>query len=211
MGNHEIKTGFEWRKHTIRSYALSQPMELADGYAKAALSGQSTSDADWLYTLYRNAYTDNIGYDMQGATSDSYDEITGATAPGEPVILGAYVQDKMELDDLVLNIGIRYDSFDFGSEAPASWNDIHFKNGRIDHAASGYAKVAAYTYLSPRVGVAFPVTDKTVLHAQYGKFVQHPILNRLYLSDSEFAANLSQGNMTVTPNGTLKPERTTQY
>jgi outer membrane receptor protein involved in Fe transport len=211
MGDHEIKTGFEWRKHTIRSYALSQPMELADGYAKAALSGQSTSDADWLYTLYRNAYTDNIGYDMQGATSDSYDGTTGATAPGEPVILGVYVQDKMELDDLVLNIGIRYDSFDFGSEAPTSWNDIYMKNGRIDHAASGYATVDAYTYLSPRVGVAFPVTDKTVLHAQYGKFVQHPILNRLYLSDSEFAANLTQGNMTVSPNGGLKPERTTQY
>ena len=211
MGDHEIKTGFEWRKHTIRNYTLSQPMELADGYDKAAASGQSTSDADWLYTLYRNAYTDNIGYDMQGSTSDSYDETTGATAPGEPVILGAYIQDKMELDDLVLNIGLRYDSFDFGSEAPESWTDIHLKNGRIDHAASGYSKVDAYTYVSPRVGVAFPVTDKTVLHAQYGKFVQHPILNRLYLSDSEFAANLTQGNMTVSPNGSLKPERTTQY
>ncbi|GIS73258.1 MAG: hypothetical protein CM1200mP10_28350 [Candidatus Neomarinimicrobiota bacterium] len=49
--------------------------------------------------------------------------------------MGAYIQDKMELDDLVLNIGLRYDSFDFGSEAPKNWTDIHLKNGRIDHAA----------------------------------------------------------------------------
>ena len=211
MGNHEIKTGFEWRKHTIRDYRLAQPMEIAEGYDKASQSGQSTSDADWLYTLYRNAYTMNIGYDQQGNEADSYNATTGSTAPGEPVILGAYIQDKIELEDLVLNIGLRYDSFNFGSEAPESWNAIYLDGGRIDHEASGYSTVDPYTYISPRVGVTFPVTDQTVLHAQYGKFVQHPILSRLYLSDSHFAANLSQGNMTVSPNGSLKPERTTQY
>ncbi|HIC37928.1 MAG TPA: TonB-dependent receptor, partial [Candidatus Marinimicrobia bacterium] len=211
MGSHEIKTGFEYRKHTIRDYRLAQPMEIADGYHKASQSGQDENDPTWLYTLYRNAYTMNIGYDQQGNEADSYDASTGTTAPGEPVIMGAYIQDKIELEDLVLSIGLRYDSFDFGSEAPATWDEIFLDNGRIDHVASGYKTVDSYTYISPRVGVTFPVTDKTVLHAQYGKFVQHPILNRLYLSDSHFAANLSQGNMTVSPNGGLKPEKTTQY
>lgn len=211
MGNHEIKTGFEWRKHTIRDYRLAQPMEIAEGYDKASQSGQNTSDADWLYTLYRNAYTMNIGYDQQGNEADNYDATTGTTAPGQPVILGAYIQDKIELEDLVLNIGLRYDNFNFGSEAPTAWDEIYLDGGRIDHETSGYSTVDPYTYISPRVGVTFPVTDQTVLHAQYGKFVQHPILNRLYLSDSQFAANLTQGNMTVSPNGSLKPERTTQY
>ena len=165
---------------------------------------------DWEYTTYRNAYTENIGYDQQGNEQDSYSP-NGTSPPGEPVILGAYVQDKIELEDLTLNIGMRFDSFDFGSEAPESWDDLHLLNGRIDHDASGYKKVDPYTYISPRVGMSFPVTDQTVLHAQYGKFVQHPILNRLYLSDSELAANLTQGNMTVSPNGSLKPEKTTQY
>ncbi|MCH7764844.1 MAG: TonB-dependent receptor, partial [Candidatus Marinimicrobia bacterium] len=211
MGSHEIKTGFEWRKHTIRDYRLAQPMEIAEGYHKADQSGQDVDDPLWLYTLYRNAYTMNIGYDQQGNEADSYNAATGTTAPGEPVIMGVYIQDKIELEDLVLNIGLRFDSFDFGSEAPASWDEIFLDKGRIDHDKSDYKTVDAYTYISPRVGVTFPVTDKTVLHAQYGKFVQHPILNRLYLSDSQFAANLSQGNMTVSPNGSLKPERTTQY
>ena len=211
MGSHEIKTGFEYRKHTIRDYRLAQPMEIAGGYDKASQSGQDVNDPTWLYTLYRNAYTMNIGYDQQGNEADSYDASTGTTAPGEPVIMGAYIQDKIELEDLVLSIGLRYDSFDFGSEAPETWDKIFLDNGRIDHDASKYKTVDSYTYISPRVGVTFPVTDKTVLHAQYGKFVQHPILNRLYLSDSHFAANLSQGNMTVSPNGGLKPEKTTQY
>lgn len=211
MGTHEIKSGFEWRKHTIRDYRLTQPMEIAEGYHKAELSGQDVTDADWLYTLYRNAYTMNIGYDQQGNEADSYDEATGTSAPGEPVIMGAYVQDKIELEDLVLNVGLRYDRFDFGSEVPDSWEMLYLNDGRIDHDASGYKTVDPYTYISPRLGVTFPVTDQTVLHAQYGKFVQHPILDRLYLSDSQFAANLTQGNMTVSPNGGLKPERTTQY
>ena len=117
MGNHEIKTGFEWRKHTIRDYRLAQPMEIAEGYDKASQSGQSTSDADWLYTLYRNAYTMNIGYDQQGNEADSYNATTGSTAPGEPVILGAYIQDKIELEDLIVNVGVRYDYFDPNAEA----------------------------------------------------------------------------------------------
>ncbi len=221
LNNHEIKSGVEWRKHTLRDYRLAQPMEIAENYNKASQNNEGlTSDdpnyidvtsPDWLYTTYRNAYTMNIGYDQQGNEADSYDFTNSITPPGEPVILGAYIQDKIELEDLTLNIGMRFDSFDFGSEAPASWDALYLSNGRIDRDASGYEKVDAYTYISPRVGMSFPVTDQTVLHAQYGKFVQHPILNRLYLSDSRFAANQTQGNMVVSPNGSLKPEKTTQY
>ena len=231
MGIHELKGGFEWRKHTLRDYRLAQPMEISQNYQKARLNNfgpdgeagtaddYTSSDAnyidvtsaDWLYTTYRNAYTMNIGYDQQGNEADSYNMSNGTSPPGEPTIMGAYVQDKIELEDLVLNIGVRFDMFDFGSEAPASWDALYLSNGRIDHDASGYSKVDPYTYISPRFGVSFPVTDKTVLHAQYGKFVQHPILNRLYLSDSRFAANQTQGNMVESPNGSLKPERTIQY
>jgi len=231
MGNHELKGGFEWRKHTLRDYRLAQPMEISQNYQKARLNNYgpdgeagtaddyTSSDAnyidvnsaDWLYTTYRNAYTMNIGYDQEGNEADSYNMSNGTSPPGEPTIMGAYVQDKIELEDLILNVGVRFDRFDFGSEAPASWDALYLSNGRIDHTASGYSKVDAYTYISPRFGVSFPVTDKTVLHAQYGKFVQHPILNRLYLSDTRFAANQTQGNMVESPNGSLKPERTIQY
>jgi outer membrane receptor protein involved in Fe transport len=41
--------------------------------------------------------------------------------------------------------------------------------------------------------------------------MQNVPLSFLYLSDSDFSANLSQGNYTNTPNPTLAPERTTSY
>ncbi|SVA59459.1 uncharacterized protein METZ01_LOCUS112313, partial [marine metagenome] len=135
LNNHEIKAGVEWRKHTLRDYRLAQPMEIAENYNKAAQNNEGlTSDdpnyidvtsSDWLYTTYRNAYTMNIGYDQQGNEADDYDFDNGITPPGEPVILGAYVQDKIELEDLTLNIGMRFDSFNFGSEAPESWDELH--------------------------------------------------------------------------------------
>ncbi len=210
-GSHEIKLGFEFRAHTLRDYVLSQPMEIAEGYRKAELANIDVTDATWIYNLYRNAYALNTGYTQQGDEVDDYNEERADIAPGKPVIIGIYFQDKIELEDMILNVGIRYDRFDFNTEAPESYYDLRTKDGRIDRKASKFADVDPYNYLSPRVGFSFPVTDKTVLHAQYGTFVQHPILSRLYLSDSHLSANLSQGNMTVSPNAKLKPERTTQY
>ena len=37
-----------------------------------------------------------------------------------------------------------------------------------------------FSYLSPRLGFAFPVTDQTVFHMQFGKFVQAPALDQTY-------------------------------
>ncbi len=230
-GSHELKLGFEYRAHTLRDYRLSAPMEIAEGYRKAevanwGLDGKpgtaddlqpggagyiDVTDDTWLYTLYRNAYTLNTGYTQQGKEIGEYNEESADIPPGKPVIMGVYFQDKIELEDMILNVGIRFDRFDFNTEAPESSYDLWLKEGRIDREASKYAEVESYSYLSPRIGFSFPVTDRTVLHAQYGTFVQHPILNRLYLSDSHQAANLTQGNMVVSPNAKLKPERTTQY
>jgi outer membrane receptor protein involved in Fe transport len=67
------------------------------------------------------------------------------------------------------------------------------------------------TQISPRIGIAFPVTDKTVFHAQYGRYLQNPELSRQYISYSRFSANLQQGNFTISANPNLKPVRTTEY
>ena len=160
----------------------------------------------WIFETYRNAYAENIGYSVDGQESG-----IGFQDAGNPVILGAYIQDKIELEDLIVNVGVRYDYFNPNTQEAADWTDIYTTDGALDREASGFKDVEAYTYINPRIGFSFPVSDKTKIHAQYGKFTQHPILNRLYLSDTRLASNLTQGNMTVSPNPSLKPEQTTQY
>ncbi len=231
-GAHELKVGFEYRGHTIRDYRLASPMEIFEAMEKArinnagldliigtaddvlpgdALNYIDINSDDWFYTTYRGAYTMNTGYTLDGEETDEYNFERGEIAPGKPVILGAYIQDKFELEDMILNVGVRYDYYDFGTMVPASYDTLWLTRGRLDREKSKVSEQEPYTYISPRIGFSFPVTDRTVLHAQYGTFVQHPYLNRLYLSDTRLASNLSLGNMTEAPNGKLKPERTTQY
>jgi len=205
MGDHEIKAGFDYRKNTIKYYRVAQPIEIAERFHLAGETG-TVIDDQWTYLTYMNAYTENLGYSIDGKSSGA-----GFQDAGEPVIFGMYIQDKIELEDMIVNVGLRYDLFDAATQEAADWRDIWLTDGHIDRQLSQYRDVKAETYLSPRVGFSFPVTDQTKFHAEYGKFTQHPILNRLYLSDSRLAANLSQGNMTVSPNPSLKPERTTQY
>ena len=63
---------------------------------------------------------------------------------------------------------------------------------------------------SPRIGLGFPVTQSTVFHAQYGKFIQIPELNDIYAGPYDYEDWLSfepQGAQ----NGGLESEETTQY
>ncbi|NOZ07999.1 MAG: TonB-dependent receptor [FCB group bacterium] len=205
FGNHEFKAGFDYRNNTIEYYRLAQPLEIAQR-VKLAQDAGTPMDDQWVYLAYMNAYAENLGYSIDGKGSG-----TAYQDPGNPIIAGMYVNDKIELEDMILNVGLRYDYFNSNTQAAADWNDIWITNGRIDRDLSNFKDVKAQTYISPRIGFSFPVTDRTKFHSQYGKYIQQPILDRLYLADSRLAANLSQGNMTVSPNPSLKPERTTQY
>lgn len=208
LGQHELTAGVEYRGNEISYYRVGQPVELAKGLMDEFGTLETGLTDQEKFIIYRNAYTENFGFDLYGeqdANGQAYQE------PGKPVVMGAYINDKIELSDMVVNLGVRYDYFNPNTEAPADWSSISMTNGAIDREASNYEAVDADVQLNPRLGLSFPVTDKTKFHAQYGKFSQHPILNRLYLSDVVFAANFTSGNYTQSPNAKLATEKTTQY
>ena len=73
-----------------------------------------------------------------------------------------------------------------------------------------FEKAPAESYLSPRIGFAYPVSEMTVFHAQYGVFRQRPRYFDLYdswvnLDDLESMDGQGQ-NL-----GHLEMESTTQY
>lgn len=112
------------------------------------------------------------------------------------VFTSAYVQDKIEYSDMIVNIGTRYDYFD--PQEKYITNLINPEAGRA--VASPKATV------SPRLGVSFPITDEGILHFSYGHFYQLPTLRRLYES-IYFGANLSP----EVGYSNLKPEKTVLY
>lgn len=235
LGVHELRSGLEYYNTKIRFWNSGQMSEIYQNLAMLDLNFNGKVDADevtgdlddWQFAVYRNAYVDNLGYNIYGDEADSYKEDDHSMAPGNPVNMRVYLSDKLEYKDIVMNLGLAYESFDPNAMAPDSdgdgWGDdagfdkiIHTTDGRIDRSGTvegsyKWEPIKAYRSWLPRIGFAFPVSDKTVFRAQYGNYMQNVPLQYLYLTDSQLSANLTQGNMTVSENPTLKPERTTSY
>ncbi|MFQ6614902.1 MAG: TonB-dependent receptor plug domain-containing protein, partial [Fidelibacterota bacterium] len=87
----------------------------------------------------------------------------------------AYIQDKMEFDYLILNIGLRFDQVDPNA---TMWKDLN-RFVVWDSTAGRWISapmfdVPAQSKWSPRIGIAYPVTVNTVFHFSYGHFFQTP-------------------------------------
>lgn len=192
---HEVKAGGEYTYYTIRNYNIA-PVQIADNI-------RSIADGD-----IRGVYDrlDNYGYDVYGNTLDS-----GPDGPKHPVFAAFYVQDKMEFSDLVLNIGFRLDYIDADTKVFQNPSNIKFDaDGIIDE--DYLLDVDPAVQVSPRLGFSFPVTDQTVFHAQYGKFIQQSQLRNVYLGFNRTSDIVKGGFAELNPVGYgLKPERTTQY
>ncbi len=89
-----------------------------------------------------------------------------------PLQGAVYVQDKVEIKGLVLNPGIRLDVFNPKASVHTDPTDL----------TSPLADAKLKTQVSPRFGIAYPVTDRTVFHLNYGWFFQEPPYIRLYTS-----------------------------
>lgn len=235
LGAHELRGGLEYYNTKIRFWNNSQLSELYENIARVDVNFNGQVDADeipgdfddWKFTVYRNMYIDNVGYNVYGDEAESYKEDDHSMAPGNPINMRFYLSDKLEYKDIVMNIGLAYETFNPNAIAPDSdgdgWGDSdgfnnidHTTDGRIDRSGTAedsykWEEIEGTTSFLPRIGFAFPVSDRTVFRAQYGHYMQNVPLRYLYLSDTQLSANLTQGNMTVSENPTLKPERTTSY
>ncbi len=126
----------------------------------------------------------------QGANSDIYTRY-----PWEGAM---YLQDKMEFQDITLNVGVRLDVFDANWHLPYDLTDL--TDERIVDTTIKYQ-------FSPRIAVAYPITDTGVIHFSYGHFFQRPSFEQLYRNpDFEWT-----GQYTLMGNPDLKVERTVQY
>jgi len=193
--HHEIKTGGEFNRYTIRRYSLN-PFGIASNQKSIA-----DGDPSDVYS-----FLDNYGYNLYGNPIDD-----GPDAPKHPVFAAYYIQDKMEFSDLVVNVGFRLDYIDIDGKTFKNPHNILFDaNNKIDPA--GLVDVDPLLQVSPRLGFSFPVTDQTVFHAQYGKFIQQSRLRDVYQGLNLMATYIKGGLAITNPVGFgLRPERTTSY
>jgi hypothetical protein len=101
-----------------------------------------------------------------------------------------YVQDRWEFEGLVLNAGLRYDFFTPGAQI----QDVDLKSGK-----------RYKSQFSPRLGIAYPVSDRDVLSFHYGWTYQTP--NRSVIFENRGISS----TVGVKGNPDLEPETNIAY
>lgn len=210
--NHLVDIGGGFQYNTLRYFSVA-PVGIAIDNNKYSLAYRLALQTPFFF-----------GFDITGKNTAANDEkkrfnnenpadtseYSVAAAPRHPLVAYFYVQDRFELSDLVINFGLRFDYFD--SKADVLRDDkfpYAYGNPELFDDAD-FVKKDPEFYVSPRIGLGFPVTSTTVFHAQFGKFIQPPSLQDVFTSVNSLSNLIRDQNFGINT-GNVNSEVTTQY
>ena len=210
-----VKFGLEYRQHIIMNETITL----------VAAPNQTGFDPTILRPYIRTEIPD-----IKSPGHDYYEH--------KPKEFSAYMQDKMEYKNIIVNVGIRFDYFEpdgyvLNDAHPDTSDPLHYmytindpsidspvRNDHLDVSQQGgsttlqqreqywYKRASAKYALSPRLGVSFPITDRGIVHFSYGHFFQLPGFERLYENPRFKISQNSSGIIGTMGNADLKPEQT---
>ncbi|MCK4304349.1 MAG: TonB-dependent receptor [Candidatus Eisenbacteria sp.] len=105
---------------------------------------------------------------------------------------GIYIQDRWEHEGMVINCGVRYDIFSVGQQVALA--DVQER---------------VKTQFSPRIGIAYPISDRDVFSFHYGRFYQIP--DRQFLFDDLDSYDTTRGNPNLTNETTVAYQAAIQH
>ncbi len=198
-----IKVGVEYRRHNVFYETIAlQPIA-------------SQTDID-LATA--SPYIQTRILPTSSNSHDVYDR--------RPQEFSAYIQDKLEFKNFILNIGLRFDYFEpdgyvlnddlsdggirYTVDDPNIYSPIKPANqakSLEERRTYWYKPTTAKSQFSPRIGASFPITAQGIVYFSYGHFFQVPRFERLY-QNPEFKIGFGTGNQGVVGNADLEPEQT---
>jgi hypothetical protein len=121
----------------------------------------------------------------------------------------AYVQDKIEVGGMVLNVGARVDMYNANKNVSSNFFDplmlSQYTTGnsgrtglagyRQDGTGPGYTRTPTQVAVSPRIGISHPITETTVLHFMFGVFNQRPAWVKILANPVVWTDNRATGNL----------------
>lgn len=149
-----------------------------------------------------------------------------------PSNLSLYLTDKMEYHGIIVNAGLRFERFDPNSSYPAdeedpTWTSGDFADwdgdGKDEIYKQWKANAGEYQHdlddiknpieaekknlFAPRLGVSFPISDKSLLYFNYGRQYQRPAMSYLFRNNTY---NFG-GGFPIVGNPNMNPELTIAY
>ncbi|MCU7498930.1 MAG: TonB-dependent receptor [Bacteroidota bacterium] len=195
--SHQVKVGAEFNKHRLSFDNVNLLEET--GLENPSVSGNP-------FARYRipdiNNPNENTGIDRYVRN---------------PIEFSSYLQDKIELSELIINVGLRLDYFKPDGKVLTDPTDPDIYRPRNpanlaktleERRAYWYKDASSKVQLSPRLGVAFPITDRGVIHFSYGHFFQIPNFDLLYTNPEYKFVATGTGNFGIAGNPDLRPEQT---
>jgi outer membrane receptor protein involved in Fe transport len=177
-------------------------------YKENRLLGKA--NLDWQFDRYNRLRFGGefTKYDLQYFGVELTSELFSDAYKEKPVRWGGYVEDRLDLGDVVVVGGLRYDWYDSRALRPSPFPVISTAPG-FDPAnpTALLVRDKSHHYLSPHVQVSFPVTERTNFRLSYAHQVQAPDFgamltgintdlnttnpNQLYGSDLDFGRTIA--------------------
>ena len=212
--NHQLQAGFDIQYHTLKYYSHGNLTQIQsnpthwlkeDGTPNFRNIGSYGMNYEVEFEVEPDPLNEEPGVFKRIKGVDYSTGYSGQPAK-HPLFISFYFQDKMEYEGLVINGGLRFDYYDADSPVIADMDNPVDEDGNL---VLGDSKVNQT--LSPRLGLGFPVTDRTLLHVNYGKFYQLPNLNRIVIIYDSYQERAATQTGYYISNPGLKPETTTAY
>lgn len=177
--SHMFKTGFEMRFYQLRLHSNGLP---------------------WDGNPFFDVYTDEWGGNLY---ADNKNVKEKTSKPYKPFIGSFYVQDQITYKKtLIISPGLRFDFFNPNSEYRIY--KTQFVSIRSD---TGFAQATWKWQISPRINIAYPITERSNISLAYGIYFMMPELQSLY---DGFAVDQLRGNNIIgDPN--MEAQRTNAY
>ncbi|MBC8181804.1 TonB-dependent receptor [candidate division KSB1 bacterium] len=195
--HHNLKTGFLYTLHDLNVNSV----DIRNKYIGSALELVAYYDTLAHKVVY--PYYEPVVY----PDSSIYSEIYRV----KPVEFSAYIQDKMEFDEMVINLGVRFDYLDPQTNYPSQLrnpaNQLSFPDN--PEKMSAYPKADPKYQISPRFGFSYQLGETALLHFSYGHFFQMPPLFALYQNHSFLIEPTNYA--TTNGNAQIKAQKTVQY
>jgi len=198
-----LKFGAEFVRHRVNFNSLSPELSDEPGLGNNFFPSDATISFEEFLARSRQAL---IVAPQQSAFGETgFSELQYEHNPQE---FAFYAQDKLELDELIVNIGLRFDWFspDHLALVDPRVNPVV---GSVSLLSASDSKMAdASMQISPRFGIAYPISNLGVFHVAYGHFFKTPPFELIY-DNSEYKVNGIDGPIVGNPN--LKPQKTVSY
>jgi outer membrane receptor protein involved in Fe transport len=158
---------------------------------------------------------ESYGISVNPATQQAFrssDPSANNSLEVNPWEAAAYSQVKLEFENLIVNAGLRFDYFEPDYVVPvdlSQFNEEEILDQETGMMISNRKDADPTFQISPRLGVAFPISETGVMRFSAGLFFQTPQLNLLY-TNNEFDRPQGAGAYTI-GNANLEPERTLHF